>query len=168
MGSVSWALTDAALSISYSRAEDDGRRHGHVDRHSITTTEAGFGGLRQWLVCPCGRRCRVVYVQSYGTRCRRCYRLGYQSQRESVSTRSATMARKLITRVGGDDSWDYEEFPDKPKGMHWRTYQRLEQRHWDMVRRADVALGVRPKPLRLAQETRAPFRPYFRRPHPTS
>ncbi len=32
-------------------------------------------------------------------------------------------ARKIYTRLSGDPN--YLDMPDKPKGMHWRTYERL-------------------------------------------
>jgi len=33
---------------------------------------------------------------------------------------------KIIKRLGGYD-WDDDFFPEKPKGMHWSTYQRLRE-----------------------------------------
>jgi hypothetical protein len=140
MGSISWSLNDSALNISYWRTDDDGRCQEHIDRLSFSTTEGGFGGVRKWLVCPCGRRCRIVYIQSHGARCRKCYRLGYQSQRESAGTRTMTMAGKLIQRVAGNGPWNYEEFPPKPKRMHWSRYWALEARHHDLVMRGDARL----------------------------
>ena len=36
-------------------------------------------------------------------------------------------AQKIRRRLGGSVSM-FEDFPDKPKGMHWRTYDRLRGR----------------------------------------
>jgi hypothetical protein len=36
-----------------------------------------------------------------------------------------TRAQNVRVRLGGSGSMD-ECFPPKPKGMHWRTYRRLE------------------------------------------
>ena len=41
-------------------------------------------------------------------------------------------------RLGG--SPDSEEFPDKPKGMHWRTYDRLYRQHDAAEERSIIGL----------------------------
>ena len=41
--------------------------------------------------------------------------------------RGQMMAQKIQARLGGDRS-DFE-FPDKPKGMHQRTYERWREKH---------------------------------------
>jgi hypothetical protein len=41
--------------------------------------------------------------------------------------RGQMMARKIQARLGGDRSGF--EFPDKPKGMHCRTYERWREKH---------------------------------------
>ena len=60
--------------------------------------------------------------------CRRCYGLAYASQHEAVSHRGLGKAQKIRMRLGGSASM-IEPFPDKPKGMHWRTYDRLRRAH---------------------------------------
>ena len=84
-----------------------------------------FGGTRRWFRClSCGRRCRVVYGGGY-FRCRKCYQLKYETQYERPWGRAITKAQKIRQRLGGDGSMD-DWFPEKPKGMHWKTYRRLE------------------------------------------
>jgi hypothetical protein len=88
-------------------------------------THVNFSGQRQWLVCPrCNRRCRILYG---GGRfyCRKCYRLKYQSQAEDSAQRAITRAQATRKRLGGFECID-DPFPPKPKGMHWKTYNRLE------------------------------------------
>jgi hypothetical protein len=39
-------------------------------------------------------------------------------------------ARRIRQKVGGSGNSD-DPFPDKPKGMHWKTYNRLRDRcYW--------------------------------------
>jgi hypothetical protein len=66
----------------------------------------------------------VIYGGSF-FRCRRCHGLKYQSQYEPPFTRAANRALKLRDRLGRTNSIE-DSFPQKPKGMHWRTYRRLE------------------------------------------
>ena len=65
-----------------------------------------------------------VSVKNRRFKCRRCHNLVYPSERENWSDRMFRKAEKLWSRMGG-------RWGDKPKGMHWRTYNRLaeEARH---------------------------------------
>ena len=94
--------------------------------HRLTAplTPTRFGGTRQWFLCPsCKARCRILYggVQF---RCRRCQRLKYETQYEPAFGRAATRALKIRDRLGSKGGLD-EPFPERPKGMHWNTYERL-------------------------------------------
>jgi hypothetical protein len=83
-----------------------------------------FSGQRKWVQClSCRGRCRVLYGGAH-FRCRRCHGLRYESQYEPPWLRGTTRAQKIRERYGGSGSLD-EPFPEKPKGMHWRTYDRL-------------------------------------------
>jgi hypothetical protein len=46
---------------------------------------------------------------------------------EAKGHRGLMRARKIQARLGGNRSGF--EFPDKPKGMHWRTYERWRAKH---------------------------------------
>jgi hypothetical protein len=88
-----------------------------------------LGGLRWWFICPrLNRKVRKLYLPLGGRHflSRRAYRLPYASQRETVSDRAMRRARKLYLRLGGDPADD--EYPDKPKRMRWKTYNRLMDR----------------------------------------
>ncbi len=88
-------------------------------------SRTAFGGRRQWFQClSCRNKCRILYGGTY-FRCRRCHRLKYETQYEPAFGRAATRALKIRDRLGAKGGLD-EPFPVKPKGMHWKTYQRFE------------------------------------------
>ena len=87
-------------------------------------TSTAFGGRRQWFQClSCGNKCRILYGGG-NFRCRRCYRLKYETQYEPAFGRAATRALKIRNRLGAKGGLE-DPFPEKPKGMHWKTYDRL-------------------------------------------
>jgi len=60
--------------------------------------------------------------------CRDCHRLAYDSQSEQQADRFARRAQKIRRRLG----WRPDILNsggDKPKGMHWRTFERLQGEH---------------------------------------
>ena len=60
--------------------------------------------------------------------CRHCHNLAYECQRETDDDRAARRADTIRRRLGWEpgilngEGW-------KPKGMHWRTYERLKAVH---------------------------------------
>ena len=91
---------------------------------SLLRSSQPLGGERLWLACPgCGRRCLVLYG-GRRFRCRRCVGLPYASQHERRDERLLTRAQDIRMRLGGSGSL-MDFFPEKPKGMHWQTYERL-------------------------------------------
>ena len=94
----------------------------------LTWTPCQYGGQRPWFWCPgweCNRRAAKLYLGGRYFLCRDCHDLVYESQREDDATRLVTKARPKIRRRLGGSSSLVEPFPDKPKGMHWQTYERL-------------------------------------------
>ncbi len=92
----------------------------------LDRTPCNYGGERVWFLCPargCSRRVAVVYGGSIFA-CRHCYQLAYDSQREAGYSRALSRAQAIRMKLGGSPNMA-EDFPDKPKGMHWRTYDRL-------------------------------------------
>jgi hypothetical protein len=97
----------------------------------LSWTACNFGGERPWFVCPraeCGRRVAVLYGPGRYFLCRHCYDLVYESQRESGMYRALHKAQAIRKRLGGSANM-MEPFPEKPKGMHWSTYDRLFCEH---------------------------------------
>jgi len=75
------------------------------------------------MVTYCGRQVTKLYHAGRLFACRHCSRLAYASQQESAHFRGLWKAQKIRMRLGGSANM-LEDFPEKPKGMHWRTYER--------------------------------------------
>ena len=93
----------------------------------LDQTPCTYGGTRRWFTCPvagCGRRVAILYMGGRYFACRNCYKLVYESQREAEYYRELRKAQKIRRKLGGSES-TFDPFPQKPKGMHWRTYMRL-------------------------------------------
>ena len=90
-------------------------------------TPCHYGGRRPWWLCPavgCGRRVAVLHGGRVFA-CRQCNRLTYRSQREAPDDRATRRANKLRNQLG----WEagiLNGDGGKPKGMHWRTFERLQ------------------------------------------
>ena len=98
---------------------------------SLAWSGCNFGGERPWFVCPgagCGRRVAILYGPGRYFLCRHCYDLVYESQRENEITRALRRAQAIRGRLGGSANMT-KPFPEKPRGMHWKTYDRLWWRH---------------------------------------
>ncbi len=108
-----------------------------VQQHvAIAWTPCRFGGEQPWFVCSvtangvyCGGRVTKLYGAGRLFACRHCYRLAYASQQESAHRRGLGKSQKIRMRLGGSPNM-LEEFPDKPKGMHWQTYERWRRVHY--------------------------------------
>lgn len=97
----------------------------------LTWTGCNFGGERPWFVCPgagCGRRVAILYGPGRYFLCRHCCDLTYESQRENAMYRALHKAQAIRERLGGSANMT-EPFPERPKGMHWKTYERLWWEH---------------------------------------
>jgi hypothetical protein len=98
---------------------------------SLDWTACNFGGERPWFICPgaaCGRRVASLYGPGRYFLCRHCYDLLYESQRENKMHRALHKAQSIRERLGGSANM-MTPFPERPKGMHWETYERLWWEH---------------------------------------
>jgi hypothetical protein len=136
---------DAAVLMFRAKNRQDSDWKSVEQRVEIAWTECHLGGRRPWFVCPvytggryCGRRVALLYAAAELFACRSCYGLAYASQQEALGYRGLGKARKIRMRLGGGANV-LEAFPDKPKGMHWRTYDRM-RRAYDI---AAVRIGIR-------------------------
>ncbi len=98
---------------------------------ALSWTACNFGGERPWFICSgagCGRRVAVLYGLGRYFLCRHCCDLSYESQRENSMYRALHKAQNIRERLGGSANM-MEPFPEKPRGMHWSTYERLWWEH---------------------------------------
>jgi hypothetical protein len=120
----------------------------------VSWTRCHFGGVRPWLHCPCGRRVARLFKGLVLYRCRECFdNPRYASQTKSTQGRLHFEACKLRLRLGGIASLT-APFPDRPRGMHRKTYARL--------RRRAAKLEARISPRLTDKETDYPNLVYYR------
>lgn len=123
-GSIEISMDDGILELSYQLQGPAQEWRPVKDIIALETTEQPFGGERRWFKCPCcDRRCQVIYAGE-GFSCRLCLNLGYRSQYEDPRFRFLSKARKLRRGLGGSGNMMLP-FPDKPRGMHRATFERL-------------------------------------------
>lgn len=131
IGNMGVRAENGQVVLSYSWQKHDGES-GRLDYPvSLQTTSCHYGGVRYWFICPavdCGKRVAKLYLGDKYFACRHCYRLTYNSQRETKADRGYRGAGKVREKLG----WmpGIANLPEgKPKDMHWRTYNRLLAKH---------------------------------------
>jgi len=120
-----------------------------VETVRIVRTPCRFCGARPYFICPglvngvtCRRRVAKLYGAGRYFLCRHCYHLAYASQSEAVWDRELRRADKIRHRLGGDPG-AAAPFPQKPKGMRQRTYERLREQAFDAEMLAEEAFTIR-------------------------
>lgn len=141
-GMLNWSRNGEKIaSIRYQSSSDQiqllykSRPHGgewqDVDMDvNILWANCRFGGSRPYFNCPglgCGNHVQHLYAGNPYFVCRHCMNLAYTCQREKLYDRAARRAQKLRERA--EDSFSILDGPihQKPKGMHWKTFKRLQQ-----------------------------------------
>ena len=76
----------------------------------------------------CGRRVAILFGGSVFA-CRHCHKLAYQCQRETDYDRAVRRADTIRRRLGWEPGILEWRRAGKPKGMHWRTFERLKAEH---------------------------------------
>jgi hypothetical protein len=119
------------LVLSYRMCIDSGDWEHITERVSIVRAPCRLGGSWPYFLCPgvgsdiaCKRRVTKLYGASRYFLCRHCYCLVYASQGEGALERALRRANKIRMRLGGDPDME-APYPDRPRGMWRRTYERL-------------------------------------------
>ena len=97
---------------------------------NLEWTPCTLGGRRVWFLCPakgCGRRVAILFGGAVFA-CRSCHKLAYYCQRETDDDRAMRRAETIRGRLGWLPGVDNPQ-GRKPKGMHWRTFDRLKAEH---------------------------------------
>jgi len=134
------------LHLSY-RASTGGDGRQDIEQVvSIEHVPCHLGSSRPFFICPgkvngvaWGRRAVKLYGAGRHFLCRHCYRLPYACQREQPWDRKARRSGKIRVRLGGEPGI-YCEFPEKPKGMWWGTYERLAEQANEAAFEAEKAI----------------------------
>jgi len=107
----------------------------------LEATPCHMGGERSWFLCPgrgCGKRVAVLYGGEIFA-CRHCHQLVYPSQRENQMDRATRRADRIRDKLGWPGGILEGSGWGKPKGMHWRTYERLSDEHDTFVNAVSAA-----------------------------
>lgn len=120
------------LILEYTWKPDGGASQTVQEPVRLTYTACHYGGTRVWFCCPaCGRRVRKLYSVRGSWYCRNSLNVAYSTQSLDVIQRMHRRISKLENRL--------EENGAKPKGMHWKTYDRIMKKREDTQRRLDYA-----------------------------
>ena len=130
VGTASCTVSGEHVLIEYKSCD----RRSVSQRIRFASTKPHFGGVRRWFVCPdCGRKCNTLY-SSFAFKCRKCVNAVYPSQYAYVRLAGEAEARRARVLLGTVAGYD-PALVTKPKGMHWKTFRRLQKQ----IRSADVA-----------------------------
>ena len=123
---------DPKLILIYTRGTGDKKENVRQEVR-LTFTEPHFGGKRWWLICPYRHiRCGKLYLPGGGDRfaSRKAWRLGYNSQRLALYDRPFEKQRRLLRKLNCREG--YDEWPTRPKGMWYRTFERHMHRYEEL------------------------------------
>ncbi len=102
---------------------------------NIARTACHFGGDRPWFLCPgdqCGRRVAILYGPNLML-CRHCWGIAYQSQRENQIQRMFRKLSSIEASYTGRPNDSAPKDRKRPKGMHHRTFQVLQEKHRHLI-----------------------------------
>jgi hypothetical protein len=135
--------TGDTLTLRY-RTRSGGEEWRDVERLVfLDRTPCTFGGTRPWFSCPgCGRRVAILYGGGV-FQCRHCHRLAYSSQREGVLDSSTRPGDRLRAKLGWTPGV-LNSREGKPKGMHWKTFEKLTRQYDETEARWIRALSAAP------------------------
>jgi hypothetical protein len=106
----------------------------------ITETQAGFGKVK-WFLCPsCGDRRAILYLVGGKFACRVCHNLNYtSSQATDELDYYHWQLQKLCNRLKAEYEPTSIFPPERPKGMHQKTYSAIYLKYRVLAHKRDEA-----------------------------
>ena len=137
ISSIGIHASNGSLHLSYCTEE-----YGTVSQSvTIERIPCRFGGSRAYFRCKCNVRVVKLYAAGKHFLCRHCYHLPYSSKNESHWDRALRQRKKQRRRLSRNIGLE-ACMAQKPKGMWWRTYQRLQERACKAEQRSDLEFIV--------------------------
>jgi hypothetical protein len=162
VASIDLRVEAEGLHLSYRVRVAGGDWERVVETVRILRMPCRFGGARPYFICPgvvngvaCGRRVAKLFRSGRYFLCWHCYRLAHASQSESGWERALRRANRIRQRLGGEPGM-VAPFPQRPKGMWRRTYERLRTRAFAAELLADTAFEVHAGRLLARLESQRP------------
>ena len=149
VSSINLRAEEDCLHLSFRHRSRNGDWADMKESVRIIRTACNLGGTRPWFECPgvvngiaCRRKVSKLYGAGRYFLCRHCHGLAYGSQREEDWQRAQRRANGIRRRLGGEPGTG-EAFPERPKGMWQRTYDRLCDEIEEAEQIADDAFVMR-------------------------
>lgn len=114
-------ITERGLLLKYA---SNGQAYSH--EIPVVFTPCHYGGERPWMLCSCGRRVGKLYMAAAGrVVCRPCTGRRYRCQGQSNEDRLQMTIHRLQRKLDPKGGHAIYEIPERPKGMHLDTYERI-------------------------------------------
>ena len=114
----------------------------------FSLSDCNYGNQRYWFLCPalgCSKRVRKLFLVSGKDGlpqyiCRHCLNLAFRSQNSTELDRVIDRKWDLVRKLGCDSFNIFNQ--DKPKGMHWKTFNRIREMVENLHEEADRKIGA--------------------------
>jgi hypothetical protein len=137
--------TPEAIELTYNISRNEQSREDVHIKVCLSWSSCNYGGKCPWFICPgkgCGRSVAKIYLAGKYFLCRHCHDLAYSSQRQAKAFRLQDKAQKICRRLGANNCNDLF-VASKPKGMHWRTYEKLVDEAQEIELESFYAISTR-------------------------
>lgn len=119
---IAFAIEDNLMDLKYRYRGRDGFWKPVTQTIPLDFINCNYGSKRVYFICPaCGKRVMLLYCAKKYFMCRECSDLIYRSQCENKLDRQLRKARKIRDRIDPKSAL-FSPIPDKPVGMHYKTY----------------------------------------------
>lgn len=112
----------------------------------VSWTECNFGGKRPWFICPgmvngqaCRRRVAKLYLDGSYFLCRHCHDLTYETRQTGKQDQALKKCQKIREQLGGSANMT-TPFPPRPKGMHFKTYFKIQHEYYNALDQYNASL----------------------------